>query len=337
MAFTVTDFSLAASFTSADVLTKVGEVMADIGLMANPTAWHDSFTDTSSSEVRIVAQTQGTGTYATVYHAFFTKATYDGLWYTIYYNWDVATHESLGAQYEDHPYIYEHPDDLSLSSWGSYYVKIGNFTTTSALTIETYTSTGETSYVRFKNGSEDRLMGVVPSTVTATGQKPRSIYGPNTIFGLAGAYGAPLAILTRSEQGAWHPNGVTTNDYASNPLYTGMAEGGTLTTTRLFGDLNNPWNVGVDGIGGTTVNHALVGDRYDGVGNIPIMRSAYSDASLGENLVYIFGHNGGAFTPSNGDKFIVTAAVEEYLIHKVEALTSNNTGYEFVCVCLRIV
>lgn len=337
MAFTVTDFSLAASFTSANLLAKVGEVMADIGLMANATAWYDSFTDTSGSEVRIVSQTQGTGTYDTVYHAFATKSTYDGLWYTIYYNWDVATHESLGTNNEDHVGSFTSPDGISPSSWVSYYVKIGSFSTASALTIETYQATGDTSYVRFKNGTEDRLMGVIPSTVTATGQKPRSIYGPNTIFGLAGAYGASLSVLKRSEHGAWHPNGTSSNDFQSSPTYTGMADGGTLSQAQLFGGLVDPWNVGVDGIGGTTVTHTLVGDRYDGVANIPVMRSAYSDASLGENLVYIFGHNGGAFTPANGDKFIVTAAVEEYLIHKVETLTASQDGYEFVCVCLRVV
>ena len=336
MAFTVTDFSLAAPFTGTDLLGKVGEAMADIGLMANPTAWHDSFTDTASSEVRIVSQTQGTGTYATVYHAFFTKAAYDGLWYTIYYNWDVATHESLGTASQDHVSIYEHPDDLSTGSWPSYYTQIGVFSTANALTIETYKSTGETSYVRFKNGTEDRLLGVVPSAVTATGQKPRSIYGPSTFFGLTGGYGASLTVLQRSEHGGWHPNGAASNDWASSPTYTGMAQGGTLTQAQLFPSLLDPWNVGVDGLGNFT-NHALVGDRYDGVGNIPIMRSAYSDASLGENVVYIFGNNGASFTPANGDKFIVTAAVEEYLIQKVQSLTANVDGYDFVCLCLRIV
>lgn len=334
MAFTVTDFSLTASFTATDLLGKVGEVMADIGLMANATAWYDSFTDTSGTEVRIVSQTQGTGTYDTVYHAFFTKATYDGLWYTIYYNWDVATHESLGTANQDHVSAYEHPDDLATSSWGSYYVQIGIFSTATPLTIETYKSTGETSYVRFKNSAEDILMGVLPSTLTATGQKPRSIYGPNTIFGLTGGYGASLAVLQRSEHGAWHTNGSSSNDWASQATYTGMAQGGTLFQAQLFGSMLDPWNHGVDGLGNFT-NHALVGDRYDGVGNIPIMRSAYSDASLGENVVYIFGNNGASFTPANGDKFIVTAAVEEYRIQKVQTLTAD--GYDFVCLCLRIV
>ena len=337
MAFTETDFSLTAGFTSANLLAKVGEVFADIGIMANATAWFDSFTDTSSSEVRIIEQTQGTGTYNTLYHAFFVKAAYDGLWYTQYYNWDVTTHESLGTASKDHVSTYEHPDDVSTSSWGNYYTKIGIFTTASDLTIKTYRNAGDTSYVRFANGSEYKLMGVIPSSVTGSGQTPRTIYGPNTVFGLSTTGGSVLCILQRSEHGAWHANGAGSNDFTANPTYTGMSIGGGQSSGQLFGILTDPWNFGLSGIG-NAIPQTLVGDRYDGVANIPIMRTAYSDASLGANLVYVFGNNAGSFTPTANDKFIVTAGVEEYLIHDVNtSLTTNADGYEFVAVCLRTV
>ena len=92
MAHTRTEYTIAAGFSGSDALAKIGEALFGLGIMTSATAWFDSFTDVSGSEVRIVemAYTGNSGTYNKVYHSFATKSTFDGLWYTVYYNWDVS-------------------------------------------------------------------------------------------------------------------------------------------------------------------------------------------------------------------------------------------------------
>lgn len=325
MAHTKTDYTIPGGFTGADVLAKWGEVLAGIGLMANATAWHDSFTDVSGSEVRILAMTYTgvTGTYNTVYHSFMIKSSYDGLWYTTYYNWDTAAHRSQGSPYYDHVYLYENPDNASTASWSNYYVKLFNPSNASDYTITTLEgAAGEAPLIWCHNITETGLFYFVPTDSAVVVVDDFNTYGPPPFMSMniSGTrfYTTPLMFLDRSSTG-YGDTGIGTNDWMSTPGIGSHVSGG---------------NVGSEGSTDAYELHTRVGKPAM---SLRVPRSPYFyiaknhraagmayNAVFGDNFALISGETGGSYTPAAGDVLVVSAGVEEYLVLKT---VSETYGY----------
>ena len=338
MAHTKTDYVLTAGFTGADVLAKLGEVFAGLGYMANATAWYDSFTDTQGSEVRILQMvyTGSTGTYNTVYHSFMNKATYDGLWYTVYYAWNTTTHESDGTTNYDHVSSYEHPDDLSLNSWNSYYVKLANPSNASDYTISTYEgAAGETPLIRFHNSGESRLFHFVPTDSTAIVVDDFSSYGPPPMMTMLVNSNdfslAPLMFTNRSSMG-YADTSTSSNDWNLSVGYGSHLEGGGITTLGLADFYDTHTRVGK-----VTLSRRSGTERspfYCVAKNHRAAGMAY-DATFGDNFALIAGYTGGSFTPSTGDFLVVSAGVEEYEVIQLDV--SSDLYAEWYVIASRSV
>lgn len=325
MAHTKTDYVLAAGFTGADVLAKLGEALAGLGYMANATAWHDSFTDTSGSEVRILEMTYtgNTGTYNTVYHSFMNKATYDGLWYTVYYDWNTTTHESEGVGRYDYVNLYEHPDSVSPNSWTNYYVMLAAPSNASDYMISTYEgAAGEASLIRFHNSAESRLFHFVPTDSTAIIVDDFSNHGPPPMMTMrissADFSVGPLIFTERSSMG-YADSGVSANDWQLSASLGSHAQGGTISVAGTADYYQAHTRVGKASLSKRTQrspyfmvakNHRAAGMAYDAV--------------FGDNFALIGGYTGGSFTPAEGDFLVVSAGVEEY---EVIQLNAYNDGY----------
>ena len=325
MAHTKTDYVLSAGFTPADILTKLGEVFAGLGLMANSTAWFDSFTDTSGSEVRILAMTYTgrSGTYDTVYHSFMTKSTYDGLWYTVYYNWNATTHQSDGTALFDHVSSYEHPDDLSPSSWTSYYVCLALPSNASDYTITTYEgSSTETSLIRFHNSSESRLFYFLPTTTVTHGISDYNTYGPPSFMSMKiyidELYLGGLMFTQRSSLG-YPDSGTSSNDWQLSTAYGSHYSGGSVSQPGLSVDASLPSICGKPNMSRRSSQqrtpYYMLARNYWAAG------SSF-DAVFGENLAFIIGDNNNSFSPAAGDTLVVSAGVEEYQVLQKEAVSN---------------
>jgi hypothetical protein len=325
MAHTKTDYVLSAGFTPADILTKLGEVFAGLGLMANSTAWFDSFTDTSGSEVRILAMTYtgNSGTYDTVYHSFMTKSAYDGLWYTVYFNWNATTHQSDGTALYDHVSSYEHPDDLSTGSWANYYVCLALPSDASDYTITTHEgSSTETSLIQFHNSGESRLFYFLPTTTVTYGISDYNTYGPASLMSMRiyidELYLGGTMFTYRTSLG-YPDTGISGNDWQLNPLLGSHLIGGSVGETGL------------------SVNASLASicgkpnmSRRSGQYRTPYYMLARNywaagpsfNAVFGENLAFIIGDNDNSFSPAVGDTLVVSAGVEEYEVLQKEAMSN---------------
>ena len=337
MAHTKTDYVLPAGFTPADILTKLGEVFAGLGLMANSTAWFDSFTDTGGSEVRILAMTYTgrSGTYDTIYHSFMTKSAYDGLWYTIYYNWNATTHQSDGAALFDHVSSYEHPDDLTATSWSSYYVNLALPSNASDYTITTFEgSSTETSLIQFHNSGESRLFYFLPTTTVAYGISDYNTYGPASLMSMKldgdDLYLAGLMFTGRTSLG-YADTGTSSNDWQLSTSFGSHYLGGSVTEYGLS------VNASLTSICGKPImNRRSTENRtpyYMLARNYWAAGSSF-DAVFGENLAFIMGDNNNSFSPAVGDTLVVSAGVEEY---EVLSKASVYSWGEWTAVLSRIV
>ena len=244
MAVTRTDHTLSAGFSATDILNGLGSAFADLGVLSSPTAWHDSFTDTNGSEVRIVAQTRGTGTRNTLYSAFFVK-TNGQLWYSHYYNWDTITHESQGNAYYDHAGTYEHPDDTTSTSFSTNIATLNN---SSDATISALISAeGNLGFVNIKNASESRTFGTALDSATLDPNVPVfNDVGPSGWFGVTVPggfqgissiqpilYAGLLHVLKADLLLGYGDNGVSTSDFTVASTFTGMISTGNITSALI--------------------------------------------------------------------------------------------------------
>ena len=332
MAYTKTDFSLAAGFTPADVLDKLGEVFAQMGVMSTATDWYDEFTDTNGSTVKIMRMVYNGDTYGTIYHAFFHKATFDGIWYTAYYNWDLATHESLGTFGLDHVSQYEHPDDLSASSWSSYYSKIDSFDNAAATSFSTFTEGNEIPWLFIVTAGGQRFVGFVPTTQQPTvGIYDHNTLGPMSMLG-ANCNSLPTlsttCLLNRAITGSVHSDGTSGGDWAPSAAMSGLELGGGITRVRLTGLMDNssggaaPWGISPQG----SSYNSEISTMYTGILDLPIAANVYPDLGLGAGFMMMSGWNEAAWTPQHSDTIVITAGVEEYFVVRASPQLTTNFG-----------
>ena len=337
MAHTQTDYVLPAGFTPADILTKLGEVFAGMGLMANATAWFDSFTDTSGSEVRILEMTYTgqSGTYDTVYHSFMTKSSYDGLWYTAYFDWNATTHESDGASNFDMISSYEHPDDVATSQWSSYYICLALPSNASDYTITTHEgSSTETSLIQFHNSGESRLFYFLPTTTVAYGISDYNTYGPPTFMSMKlsgdSLYLSGMLFTYRTSLG-YADTAASGNDWTLNSSYGSHYIGGAVNQVGLSVDATLETICGKPKMnrrsGQERTPYYMLARNYWAAG-------CSFDAVFGENLAFIMGENSDSFSPAVGDTLVVSAGVEEYEV--LQTSTVSNWG-EWTAILSRTV
>ena len=322
MAYTRTEYTLTSGFSDADVLAKLGEVFAGMGLMTSPTAWFDSFTDTSGSEVRIMemAYTGNSGAYNKVYHAFFMGGTSPGLWYTTYYAWDVTTHQSGGLNNLDQVGSYKYPD--STSFWSSYYVCLTLLANVSDYSIITYEDGANASIVRFTNSGESRLFYFVPTGSLLRGSPDYCFYAPAPFATLKidgfDYYSGAMMAIDRSITG--HSTPGTSNKYQLSPSYGSHYSGGSLSTAQLGSSMNITSLTGIPSVNVTTSRSRV--PFYTIARNPPVM-PGYYDTTFGSNFGVVSAANNNVFFPDFGDKLIVSAGVEEYEVLSVEPTATS--------------
>lgn len=342
MAFTTNTFTLATGFTPADVLTKLGEVLADMGVMGSATGWHDSFTDTSGSEVRVVAQFFSAATRGTVYHAFTTKSSFDGLWYTMYYDWDVATHQSQGVQHYDYPSSYEHPDDISPSSWGSFYTKIDSFADAGDITFTTFTNSGSFNWCRLtRPGSTPRLFGfpVASSLVLRSPYSYESV-GPLGMWGVSDRNISMTQVLRASIWCGDLMSSTSSSQWMASTSMNGLEDAGSLSHGGLFSDdaINATTDSGVYEYGASLSGGYDSGTSYQILRSYPLAPATFDGCNTGDLGVAV-GFNDNTWTPADGDTLVVSPGVEEYLVHRSRFLNASlsSQGANWSAMILRTV
>ena len=340
MAFTTNTFTLTTGFSPADIFVTLGEVLADMGVMTNATAWHDSFTDTSGSDVRIVAQVFTGDTRGTIYHAFFMKSSFDGLYYTAYYNWDVATHQSQGAPYYDHTGTYEHPDDFGSGSWLNFYTKIDSFADAGDITFTTFKDSGSWNWCRIVTAGDPRLIGFQKPSVGLKAGFSYNDVGPMSMWGVSDTNLAMTAVTRATILSGERVSSTGAYNWTSTSDLTGLLANGSRVTASLFS--KNPASTSTDiGIG---VYGMCLGGGYDGgtayqvVHSYPFMPAVFDGMNTGE-LGFAVGFNSNSWTPAAGDTLVVSAGVEEYLVHDVKYFSANlySYGANWVASVLRVV
>ena len=340
MAFTTNTFTLTTGFSPSDIFVTLGEALADMGVMANATAWYDSFTDTSGSDVRIVAQTFTADTRGTIYHAFFVKSSFDGLWYTAYYDWDLATHQSQGTNYYDHPSTYEHPDDLSTGSWSSYYTKIDSFADAGDITFTTYTNSGGWNWCRIVTAGDPRLLAFSKPSIGLKAGYSYDTAGPMPMWAASDRNFALTSLTRASIFGGDRVSSTGSYNWASNESLTGLADGGSVYSSSMFS--KSPTN-STSEIGVAEYNMSMGGGfegptSYQVITAYPFMPALFDGMNTGD-FGFASGWNSSAWSPSSGDTLVITAGVEEYLVHRAYFMnaTLSSYGANWIASVLRIV
>tara|TARA_Y100000004_G_scaffold194963_1_gene260836 strand:+ start:1202 stop:2236 length:1035 start_codon:yes stop_codon:yes gene_type:complete len=344
MAVTRTDITITAGFSGTDVLDKLGEALAQLGLLSTSTDWLDTY-DSGTYEQRVFAQTEGTGAYNTVYHCFMVKAGETELWYTNFYDYDVSTHKSEGADYLDHAGTYNNPSELSLSSWYSYYTQVADLSNASDTTLSVLESpTGKTGHIWLHNAAESRIMGFVTGTPTKEPNAPvyDSIATPIVMFGWNASYyqsvSAMASIMKRNALSGWHNEGTSSYDFAASPTMTGFAIGGNDHPSFYVG-FSGDYNRGHYYTASPAVTgHNNVADGFRGFFNSPLFTPLFTDVHSGE-VGCITGHID-TFTPSYGDTLVVSSGVEEYVVllaYVNTAQNAQNYGNHWTCLVYRSV
>lgn len=332
MAHTRTEYTITAGFSGSDALAKLGEALFGLGIMTSATAWFDSFTDVSGSEVRIVemAYTGNSGTYNKVYHSFMTKSTFDGLWYTVYYNWDVPTHASTGTNSLDHVTSYEHPDDVSPTSWVSYYTQLASLSNAADYKITTYADGSSIPIIRFSNSAESRLFCLIPTASALTTTADYSDYGPAPLFGLYLTSGNSYYTLghvlstDRSVTGRGNP-GTSASDWAmsSSDIGTVAGSGQSERSLAVYASINS-----ITGSPALFDRSGEARSPYYTIAKNPPGAAGYYDATFGSNLAVVSANNNALFVPVAGDTLTVTAAVEEYEVLYVATNSDARTEWQ---------
>ena len=335
MAATQVDHTLSAGFTNTDVLTALGEALADTGLMSSATGWYDSFTDTSGSEVRIVEFTAGAGVRGTVYYAFMCKSGETALWYTMYCQWDNTIHESTGEMHYDMVRNYEHPDDLSPASWATYYMNIAEMSNSADVTISSFTSAASKSAIIFiKSPSEQRTLGfalpgatVDPNAPAFDELSPAGIWastvqtsGTFNVSTPPDCYITDMLQLKSNMLFGWANSSTSSNDWTPGVAYTGLLTNGSNTPLQFSSDISTfmpPYAQPND------LNGNPDPGKFYGVTNIPLYGNQYTDVTSGD-FGFIYSTTA-AYTPTPGDTLVATAGVEEYLVLSYNAPASSAT------------
>lgn len=336
MAHTRAEYTIAAGFGGVEVLTKLGEAFFGLGLMGSANGWYDSFTDTGGSEVRILemAYTGNSGTYNKVYHAYFTDSVFDGLWYTMYYDWDASTHASNGVTNLDFVRFLTRPD--ATTDFGSYYAKLADMSNATDFKIITYSDGTSMPILRLTNVSETRVFAFVPTASTLRGVSDYNEYGPTAMLTTSvlssGYYTAGALVATDRSISGRDNSGSTTNDWSLSTGLGSHAGGSGLGSTSLGSYIT------VNSLAGEAGLFARSGapprtPYYTIARNIPACGAVY-DSLFGENFGVISGINAGSFTPSFGDTLVVNAGVEEY---EVLQIISTSTRSDWAALLSRAV
>ena len=319
MAHTRTEYTITAGFGGNEVLVKLGEALFGLGLMGSASGWYDSFTDTGGSEVRILEMeyTGNSGVYNKVYHAYFTSSVFDGLWHTVYYSWDVNTHESGGVQFLDHVSSYEHPDDTT--NFSSYYAKIAEMSNASDFKIITYSDGLNMKVMRLTNTAESRLYCFIPTETSLRSTADYSEYGPAPMYTMkitTTRYNVGHLISTDRSVTGRENGGTGSGDWVLSTSYGSHVSGSGQSVSSLS------VNMTTQSLGtapGLMAKSASVRTPYYVLAKNTPAGGAYYDVSFGENFGLISAYNAGAFEPSYGDILVISAGVEEYEVLQTEA------------------
>lgn len=357
MAVTKTDFSLSAGFTIQDILTELGNALANIGVMANATAWYDSYQEANASnyigsEVRVVEVTIGTGTYNTVYHVFMinqgtSAEAIPTLRYSMWADWNPVTHQSDGVDYYDHWGIYDDPYHNNIGNDGVRR-SLMSFNNVGPYTISAIKSspTGNCNWLYLTGVNQTAIIGFILPTVSlqsgrnfnnnipcvATGwglinglstiQQAQALRGSYIGGGWTDSGGDGRACFPTCDVAGWNRGSaaanVSGNGRGWNTGYTLWAGYPTMAVTK-------------------TSDQATQTHRYDSTGvvtQIPFARQLYSDCHTGDmGMMYM---ETSAFVPATGDTIVVSAGVEEYLLLYVQTV-SNDPEWNYAAIVARTV
>ena len=343
MAVTRTDFVVPLGFDGPALLNKLGEAIAQIGLMETPTSWYDSFTDTSGHEYRVFAQTAGTGTRNTIYHMFFCASGLTNLWYTNFSQYDVATHKSTGSQYLDYVRSYNWPGELS-TGWTSYYVGIAECSNASDFTFTTLeNATGNFDVIWANNASESRVMGFITGTPTIDLGAPDldDVSPPLSMMGIhessAGVNFVSASNLKSNILTGWHDGGNSAADYTPQATTLGFwSVSGANEWCYYMGDTeSNSSRNHFYGAGGSGYAQNIP-DSFRASFQARLCYPFFQDVNSGD-IGCISGHID-AFTPGAGDVLVVEAGVEEYLVFTTQSgVDPGQYGNMWTATVARIV
>lgn len=354
MAATRTDFTLTAGYGQDDILTKLGELFFTAGMMTSATAWHDSFTDTNGSKVRILAETAGSGTRGTAYHAFVIPPATAGLgdrslWYIPFATWNTTTHESGGTNNFDHVGNNPHPDQASYSSWSRWYTKLADFSNSADATLSLFmSSSANSAVVQITAPNEVRVIGFpLPGKTLDSAVPNLNDFSPSGFFAVtvgngnnqgasgrqADGYITSIAQLKSDLLFGASNTGTGYDDYFSSDTLTGLPTRSATDKARHFSEILNhliPPYAKAGYADGTPQN------GYYGITDIRLYTGLYSDVTSG-NLGFIYGVDAG-FDPLPGDTLTVSAGVEEYYVLASHQNTGGyNNNNDWICAVVRTV
>ena len=271
-----------------------------------------------------------------------TKGSYDGVWNTTYYTWDVSTHTADGGVlYVDQVGGYRYPDQLSAGSWASYYVKLSPLANASGFDVITYKDGANALLWVIKESSENRVFMFVPTTAVLTTTTDYSAYGPSPMqtlsLGSSDFFVGPLVSTDRSVTGRVD-TGYSSNDWTLNPSYGSHDVGGNMGLDQLSGEANIGVLLGKPGLFG-----ANGPDRYPyyTVGKNLSCIPGFYDTAFGSNFALIAGQTNSEitpdFTPAPNDTIIITAGVEEYEVLRAVSPGTNLSTVQWFLMVARTV
>ena len=326
-----------AGFSPSDILNSLGQAMFGLGYLPTPTTWYDSFIDTNGSDVRIMEMeyTGDSGAYNKIYHAFFVSDAGGnaGLWYTIYYSWDVATHTCLGSSQLDYVSSIDHPDDTT--SWTSYFVRLADIGNAADYSIVTFEDGANAPILWLTNFQETRVFSFMPEASSLVTTANYDYYAPPSMFTMVidNSYFTAAALTATSRSVTGRANsGIGGGDWALATVYgshaygVGFSVSGCATHTGIPGLTGNP------GLMEQSVRERQ--PYYTVAMNVPLAR-AYYDAFFGANFGVLSGANADAFVPTYGDTLVVSAGVEEYEILMIEETSAGSIDWS--CLVSRTV
>lgn len=344
MAVTKTDFSLSAGFSIQDIMTELGNALANIGVMANATAWYDSYQEATASnyigsEVRVVETTVGTGTYNTVYHCFTiaqgtsAEAT-PVLRYTLYADWNPVTHQSDGVDFYDHWSIYDDPYHNNIGADGVRR-SLMSFNNVGPYTISAIKSnpTGNCNWLYFSGVNQTAIMGFILPTVSLQSGRNFNNNLPCVALGWGADNNVSSIVQAQALRGSyigggWVDSGSDGRACSATVASAGWNRGSAALSASGAG---RQWYQGYTlwaayptmAVTKTTdqPTQTHLFDSTAVVTQIPFARQLYSDCHTGDmGMMYI---ETSAFTPANGDTIVVSSGVEEYFLLYVDPLTGD--------------
>ena len=344
MAYTKGLRTVTAGFTRAQLIDAWGEVLADIGLMANSTAWYDSFTTTSSqnagTEFRVVEEViDASKTYGKVYHVFavFPDGETSGtnpnsLFYSICSGWDNVNHQYVGTDGVDYPgpSSYKDPSLMPFTSFTSYYASIFDTSNAADVLFHTFNETNQPSYVLVETADENFIVGY--HSFTGSDLREPDLLDTFMTNGLWGVNASRSLVEKTAGYGVTLPrcltgiDRTTDGDRSNYATIQGYYNGWSTTSGRSISLMQYyPESSGLipilasqQGALDPAIQAYEYQPRYLGVRNMPFDPTAYIDKTFGANAVMMIGYNfdgnAATFQPAVHDSLVVVAGVEEYYV-----------------------